>query len=149
MHVRKRWKTAFVFEYEFSCRIHSPLWKIYCKPFPKVNYIKWKSPLDNFHTKCVHPLMLDWTKMLYRGNVNFQMELLNISIHIEGLHDARTYTRTIFPAPWFPFCMAPYREKQQNMQLLLIYFIARFEISTECVFSYSCHSVVIWYCGMN
>ena len=53
----------------------------------------------------------------------------------EGLHDAvSTHTRTIFPHLWFPFCMARYGEKQQNMLVLLIYFIAKFEISTECVF---------------
>ena len=32
---------------------------------------------------------------------------------------------------------------------VLISFIARFEISTESVFLYSCHSVVIWYSDMN
>ena len=54
-----------------------------------------------------------------------------------------------FPALWFPFFMARYEEKQQNLLLLLTYFIEGCEISTECVFWYSCHSVVIWYCDMN
>ena len=38
------------------------------------------------------------------------------------------------PAPWFPFCMAQYRVKQQSKLLLSIYFIAGFEISTEHVY---------------
>ena len=54
---------------------------------------------------------------------------------MENLHDAvRTYTRTILPHRPFRFCMARCREKQLNLLLFLIYFIAKFEISTECVF---------------
>ena len=54
---------------------------------------------------------------------------------IEGLHDAvRTYTRTILSRSLVSFCMVRYGEKQQTQLLLLIYFIARFEISTKCVF---------------
>ena len=52
---------------------------------------------------------------------------------IEGLHDVvRTYTHTILPAAWFPFCMARYREKQKTLEPL-IYFTEWFEISTKCV----------------
>ena len=73
---------------------------------------------------------------------------------IEGFHDAvRTYTGMILPRSLVSFCMAKRKkgkkEKQQNLLLLLINFIARFEIWTECMFWYSCHSVVIWYCDMN
>ena len=52
---------------------------------------------------------------------------------IEGLHDAiRTYTRMTLPRSLV--CMERYGEKQQNLLLLLIYFIERFEISADCVF---------------
>ena len=68
----------------------------------------------------------------------FYIKILNeyrYILIIESLHNAvRTYTRTICPAAWFPFCIAWHAEKQQNMLLLLIDFIARFKISTECVF---------------
>ena len=47
------------------------------------------------------------------------------------------------------FCMARYRGKQEKTLELLIYFAERFKISTKCVLQYSCHSVVIWHCGMN
>ena len=69
---------------------------------------------------------------------------------IEGLHKAiRTYTCTIYPTPWFPFCMARYTEKQQKMLELLIYFIEGIKISTECVcvlifLSLSCN-LVLWH----
>ena len=55
---------------------------------------------------------------------------------IEGLHDAvRTYTRMTLPRSLVSsLYITRYGEKQQNLLLLLIYFIARFEISTECVF---------------
>ena len=79
-------------------------------------------------------------------------ETAHIIIAIEGFHNTEcTYTHTILPRPSFPFCTVQYREKrkQQNMLLLLIYFIAGFKISTECVCKYFCHSVVvIWYCGI-
>ena len=39
------------------------------------------------------------------------------------LHDVvRTYTRMIFPAPWFPFLWRGIEKKQQTMLLLLTYF---------------------------
>ena len=53
---------------------------------------------------------------------------------IEGLHDAvHTQYAGLCPAAWFPFYMALYGEKQQKTLELLIYFIERIKISTECV----------------
>ena len=53
---------------------------------------------------------------------------------------ARTYVRKI----WFPFCTARCREKQQNTLLILINFNFQESVRTKY-----CHSVVIWYSGMN
>ena len=47
-----------------------------------------------------------------------------------------TYTKLaykLYDVTWKP-SIARHAEKQQNLLLLLIDFIARFEISTECVF---------------
>ena len=69
---------------------------------------------------------------------------------IEGMHDAvRTYMRVTMPRSMVYILYGAVWRKQQNLLLLLIYFIARFEISSECVFYYYCHSVVIWFCDMN
>ena len=53
---------------------------------------------------------------------------------IEDLHMVRTYMQTVLPAPWFPFCIARYGEKQQNMLLFRIYFITGFKFTTKCVY---------------
>ena len=86
--------------------------------------------------------------------VNYTHTIRWSSLTIEGLHDAiRTYMRTILPRCLVSFCMARYREKQKQNKnktkitlKLLIYFAEQFKISTKCV---CCHSVIIWYCGMN
>ena len=44
-----------------------------------------------------------------------------------------THTHKILPWGLVSFCKARYREKQQNMLEILIYFIERIQISTECV----------------
>ena len=41
------------------------------------------------------------------------------------------------------------REKQQKTLELLIYFTKWFKIFTEYLCYYSCHSVIIWYCGIE
>ena len=53
---------------------------------------------------------------------------------------ARTFMRKIL----FPFCTARYREKQQNTLLILMNFNFQESVRTKY-----CHSVVIWYSGMN
>ena len=97
-----------------------------------------------------HPWFKNKAESKRNPTARIRIYFNNHSRLIEGLNNAvHTYTGTRFPRSWFPFCMVRYGEKQQNTVLLLIYFIGRFEISTECVFEYSCHSVVIWYSGMN
>ena len=53
---------------------------------------------------------------------------------------------------WFPFCTARYGEKQESLNVSFTSWEG-IEILPECVGMcvhwYSCHSVVIWYCGMN
>ena len=72
------------------------------------------------------------------------------NVPVEGLHDVvRTYTSTVSPAAWFPFCMARYREKQkQKMPELLITSQndLKFPLS---VCANNLVTVIIWYCGMN
>ena len=70
-----------------------------------------------------------------------------VRIEIEGLHDARSthlYTHT----PRCPFLHGSVLKKQQETRLLLIYFIAGFDFSTESVctifFSLSCN-LVLWF----
>ena len=50
-----------------------------------------------------------------------------------------------YPTPWFPFCMARYREKQQKTLFPVIYFISGYTVSTDRVYWYSSPSVEIWY----
>ena len=55
-------------------------------------------------------------------------------MHIEGLHNAvRTYVSMIFQNLLVSFSTARYGEKQQKALELLIYFMERSEISSECV----------------
>ena len=64
-----------------------------------------------------------------------RVQVRELQGRIEGLHDAvRNYTRTILPGSLASFLYGAVWWKQQNLLFLLIYFIARFEISTECVF---------------
>ena len=70
--------------------------------------------------------------------------IIHDSCSIEGLHDTVcTYARTIFQNLLVSFCTAWYGEKQQKTLELAIYFMEWFEISSEGVRWYSCHSVVI------
>ena len=68
------------------------------------------------------------------------------TLRIDSLHDAvRTYMRTILSRSLVSFSYGAVCKKQQNLLLLLIYFIARFEMSTECVlifFSLGCNLVL-------
>ena len=59
-----------------------------------------------------------------------------ISPLIEALHDAvRTYTSAILPRSLVSFLYVAVWRKTTKPTLLLIYFITRFEISTEYVFN--------------
>ena len=69
----------------------------------------------------------------------------------EGLHDMiRSYMGMILPRCLVSFLYGMVLKKKQQQKLLelLIYFTERFKVSTKCVCWYSCHSVIIWYCGM-
>ena len=61
-----------------------------------------------------------------------------------------TYTCTILHCHFGSlFVWSGIEKNSKKMLKLLIYFTEQFEISTECVRWYSCHSVIILYCGMN
>ena len=49
-------------------------------------------------------------------------------------HGTHLYVHDFAPLFGFLFVWRGIEKKQQNMLLLLIYFIARFETSTKCVF---------------
>ena len=68
---------------------------------------------------------------LYNLEVKYERRAYG-NYSMEGLHDV--VPARFCPAPWFPFCMAWYGEKTTKPAFLLIYFIARFEFSTDCVF---------------
>ena len=70
--------------------------------------------------------------------------------YIEGLHDAvRIHTRTILSRSLVSFLYVVVWGKTTKPAVTFDLLIVRFEILTACVFQYSCHSVVIWYCNMN
>ena len=61
--------------------------------------------------------------------------MLKENVNNRGFARRRTHLYAQeFAPPLISFCMARYGEKQQKALELLIYFAARFEILTKCVF---------------